>query len=408
LTGATYAESYVAWAAEDRLCVELATLTFLSEVEPCDAAQGRRAAKEALDDPTFHASLIDAMSMRHHHPARTPGEYQFFRAFRFGPLSQRRRGDMLAEVARRAAAQNVLYLEPTASWDVRLAMEAAARVDWTDDLAALHARLLDAGLRDAPKTSQLDAAEARMKELLGCATTAPDPGCGVAVRHQAEVRRGFQPVQVFAMLVWAFEQNAADPRFVGVNLVQPEDWHVPVRDYDLHMRMLEYLHARNPDVRIALHAGELTLGQVPPEVLGTHIPKALAQGHASRIGHGTDVVYHPRPFELMAEMKRRDVAVEIALSSSDAILGVRGDRHPLRSYLRAGVPVVLATDDEGVARSDLTNEYLRAATEHGLGYRELKRIARDSLRHAFLPAAPKGELLERFSRMVREFEAGVR
>jgi len=49
------------------------------------------------------------------------------------------------------------------------------------------------------------------------------------------------------------------------------------------------------------------------------------------------------------------------------------------------VPVVLSTDDEGVSRIDMTNEYLRAATEHGLRYADLKAMARDSLEYAFLP-----------------------
>jgi adenosine deaminase len=227
------------------------------------------------------------------------------------------------------------------------------------------------------------------------------------MRYQAEGLRAFAPVQVFAQLTWAFEQNMADPRFVGVNFVQPEDWAVPMRDYDLHMRMFDWLHRRYPRVNIALHAGELALGLVPPELLGTHVPKAVELGHARRIGHGADIGYHPRPAAVMADLARRGIAVEVSLSSSDIILGVRGDRHPLRSYLRAGVPVALSTDDEGVARSDLTNEYLRAVTEHGLGYRELKAIARNSLRYAFLEDAAKQPLLARLDRLSREFEAAT-
>ena len=40
-----------------------------------------------------------------------------------------------------------------------------------------------------------------------------------------------------------------------------------------------------------------------------------------------------------------------------------------------------------VLRCDLSGEYQRAALEQGLRYRELKRIARDSLQYAFLPGA---------------------
>jgi adenosine deaminase len=51
------------------------------------------------------------------------------------------------------------------------------------------------------------------------------------------------------------------------------------------------------------------------------------------------------------------------------------------------VPVALATDDEGVSRSDMTHEYERAVEEFGLSYTDLKTMARTSLEHAFLPGA---------------------
>ena len=67
------------------------------------------------------------------------------------------------------------------------------------------------------------------------------------------------------------------------------------------------------------------------------------------------------------------------------ILGVQGSAHPLREYLTAGVPAVLASDDEGVSRIDLSTEYLRAAREQGLGYRQLKQLSRNALEYSFLP-----------------------
>jgi hypothetical protein len=137
-------------------------------------------------------------------------------------------------------------------------------------------------------------------------------------------------------------------------------------------------------MHITLHAGELGFGLVPATELGTHIPKAIDMGHAERIGHGTDIVYYPRPDDLMKEMADKHVAVEISPSSSDYILGVKGRAHPLRAYVKAGVPVVISTDDAGVSRSDLTNEYMRAVVEGGLGYQELKRISRVSATFSFI------------------------
>jgi adenosine deaminase len=95
-------------------------------------------------------------------------------------------------------------------------------------------------------------------------------------------------------------------------------------------------------------------------------------------------MHETEPFELLKEMARRNVMVEICLSSNDLILGISGSQHPLATYLEYGVPVALATDDEGVARSEISREFLKAAEEQGLGYLQLKTMARNSLQYAFI------------------------
>ena len=89
---------------------------------------------------------------------------------------------------------------------------------------------------------------------------------------------------------------------------------------------------------------------------------------------------------------------------NDVILGVRGKDHPLPAYLAAGVPVVLSSDDAGVSRITLSNEYFRAARDYGLGYWELKAIARNALLYSFLDDGQKRKELERFERSSEEFE----
>jgi hypothetical protein len=90
------------------------------------------------------------------------------------------------------------------------------------------------------------------------------------------------------------------------------------------------------------------------------------------------------PYELLKEMARRNVLVEICLSSNDLILGVSGPQHPLATYMKYGVPVALATDDEGVSRSEISREFLKAVEDQGLGYLQLKTMARNSLQYAFI------------------------
>jgi adenosine deaminase len=123
---------------------------------------------------------------------------------------------------------------------------------------------------------------------------------------------------------------------------------------------------------------------VPPADLQFHIREAIEVAKAKRIGHGVAIAYEQDALDLLRTMRQRGVLVEICLTSNDVILGVKGPSHPFPSYLKAGVPVTLATDDEGVSRIDLTNEYVRATETYRLGYRDLKQLARNSLTYSFL------------------------
>jgi adenosine deaminase len=195
---------------------------------------------------------------------------------------------------------------------------------------------------------------------------------------------------VFAQTLLGFEtvkasMEAKDDLFVGINFVMPEDGYVSMRDYELQMKMVEYLHSVYPQVHISLHAGELAEGLVPPEGMRFHIREAVELGHAERIGHGVDVMYEDHAGQLLKEMADRHVMVEINLSSNEGILGVEGDAHPFPLYMAAHVPVALSTDDEGVSRIEITHEYTRAALDYHLDYQDMKRLARTGMEHNFLP-----------------------
>ncbi|MGZ5850663.1 MAG: hypothetical protein ACXWJN_08785 [Methyloceanibacter sp.] len=142
-----------------------------------------------------------------------------------------------------------------------------------------------------------------------------------------------------------------------------------------------------PKVHVSLHAGELAPGLVPPEGLCCHIRLAVDAANAERIGHGVDVIYEDRPDELMKDMAAKGVLVEINLTSNADILGISGKDHPFPTYRKAGVPMALSTDDEGVSRIDLTHEYQRAVDAFDLTYADLKELVRNSLEYSFLPGA---------------------
>jgi adenosine deaminase len=170
-------------------------------------------------------------------------------------------------------------------------------------------------------------------------------------------------------------------------------------EYNRQMHMLDYLHSVYPHVHISLHAGELAPGLVPPDGLHFHIREALNLGHAERIGHGVDVMHETNPNALLRELADHHVMVEINLTSNDGILGVVPPHHPLPNYRESHVPVALSTDDEGVSRIDLTHEYVKAAMEYGLGYLDLKTMARTSLEHDFLPGESLWDKPDVFTRV---------
>jgi adenosine deaminase len=330
---------------------------------------------------------VDAWSMRNWHREQESGHDHFFATFgKFGLAMDNHVGAALAEVAARAAADHLQYVELMNTFDGRRARDLGKQVGWDDDFGKLRDKLLLAGLPGIvkPVIDQLNSDEARKKELLHCGMVEADPGCGVTLRYLYQVGRGNPREQVFAQILLGFELAKADPRLVGFNLVMPEDYYVPMHDFDLHMRIIEALHKFYPTTHVSLHADELVMGLVPPEGLRFHIRESIERAGAERIGHGVAVMSERDPIGLLEEMAKKRVLVEICLTSNDTILGISGDRHPLPIYLKYGVPVALATDDEGVSRTDMTHEYLRAVETYGLSYAELKRMARASLEHSFI------------------------
>ncbi|MDT8068895.1 MAG: adenosine deaminase [Terriglobia bacterium] len=387
MTGAVYAESYVRFAAENNLCVDRKTMNLTAP--PCK--EGQAEAKEAFSDPILYREMLAAWSMLGWPMSGKSGHDQFFDAF---PLFDKPEighyGDMLAELAQRNADANVQYLELMLSPDVFASLSFGLKAEWNDDFGKMRTAMLDGGLRDivAQTSKNLDQWEARRDAILHCRDSnqsLAEPGCSVKTRYIFQILRGFPKQAVFAQLVTAFETATQDPRVVGLNLVMPEDAYIPMHDFELHMRMLSYLKEIYPKVHITLHAGELAPGLVPPDGLRNHIRDSIEIGRAERIGHGVDIMYEDNPHQLLAEMARRNIMVEICLTSNDMILGVKGKNHPLAQYLKAGVPVALATDDEGVARSEITREFMKGVYEQDLDYLTLKRMVRTSIEHAFLP-----------------------
>jgi adenosine deaminase len=411
LGGAVYAEDLIDYAAYDKLCIDRTTMTAVKgECDSnCDLNAQKPAAECAYHDQNFYNSMVDAWSMRNWERGHESGHDHFFATFqKFDVPFNNHIGEEIALALQHAAADHLQYVELMHTVGGMQSAELGAAVGWNSDVSAMRQRLLSGGIKEAVAAArrELDEDEAVASHELGCETgtqaksdehrldernaqrsTSRRSGCDVTVRYLYQVLRGLPPEQVFAQILMGFELARVDSRVVGLNLVMPEDWYVPMRDFNLHMKMLDYLHGIYPEVHISLHAGELAAQLVPPDGLSFHIRKSIDLGHAERIGHGVSVMEEDDSLGLLREMSKRKILVEICLTSNDEILGVRGDQHPLPIYRKFGVPVALATDDEGVSRSDLTHDYVRAFETYRLSYLDLKEMVRESLEHSFLPGA---------------------
>src|SRR5216683_385226 len=428
LSGAVYAETFIRDGAADILCVNPATYSFFKPAATTRSlppqpvcGEGNLRAESAFKDQHLYDALIDSFSMRSFVPSTgTSGHDHFFATFaRFGSIDRSHTGGWLDEVATRAASQNEQYLEimetpvfsdvaklsSTIEWPSTPADPAMNRTgDATgitrEDLSHLRDTLLAGGLRDevAIDRKELDDALVSRNQIEHCGQPSATAACSVKIRFLYQVLRAFPPQQVFGQTLLGFELASQDPRVVGINFVQPEDAYMAMSEYHRQMLMLDYLHSVYPKVHISLHAGELAPGLVPPDGLRFHIREAIDLGHAERIGHGVDIMYENEPHALLKEMASRHIMAEINLTSNDVILGVTGAWHPLPSYRAAGVPVALSTDDEGVSRINITHEYTRAALDFNLSYLDLKKMARTSLEHNFLPGASLWQQSDDFSR----------
>ncbi len=417
-TGALYVETYLDWVDQQKYCIYSNTLRIETQ-PPVTQAAGNpclSGAEIRANNDLYRALLMrwsDKDYYNHSHEVPPPDK-QFFDTFGyFGATSGYTPHSGLLLLKARAKAENLQYLE-TMFQGAPVAKDSKIDPSITAAIDALSPDA-DAGSVTpvlARATAALDA-DSATQSLIG---TYKDTLAGYAsglndadfsIRFQTYVSRNNQASYTFAGLYAAFVAAHHNPLIVGVNIVGPENGIVAMRDYALHMQMIGFLHQRYPDVHLALHAGELTLGMVPPEGLRDHIRLAVEVAHAERIGHGIDIVYEADAPSLLQEMKAHDIPVEINLTSNEFILGVQGQAHPISVYRQFGVPFLISTDDEGVSRSDISNEYLLYATRYKPSYPELKATVYRSIRYAFLSADDKAAQNRILDQRFAQFEAAI-
>ena len=398
LSGAVYAETYLDWAkTEGGYCITNSSLSLSTSCSNTSTTSPVPVPADAL-----FMQVVRAWSMQDFVAGAETGHDHFFATFgKFGAISgPAHHAKGLADVMKRADSENALYVEPMLFSNSNASNWGSAV--WTGGtlttaaLPTFHAALLaSSGYGAAVQAilTDIQNTDSGAQSILGCKSASPDSACRVGARYMVYISRSGSGPGIFAQMVAAFEAAKTEPRLVALNLVGPEDGSTALSSYDRSMEMLGYLHtayAGKSPLHVTLHAGEITQKYLPSGYVISnidHIRKAVQVAKAERIGHGVDVLNESNPSALLAELKQLGVMIEIGLSSNIQILEVSGTAHPLAAYLQSGVPVALATDDQGVSRSSMAGEYARAVEDQKLDYKTLKLMARTSLEKSFLPGA---------------------
>lgn len=144
-----------------------------------------------------------------------------------------------------------------------------------------------------------------------------------------------------------------------------------------------FYHARNNLLNLTIHAGEAW----GPD----SIRQALFYCGAHRIGHGISLRKDP---ELMQYFADHRIPLELCPSSNVHTQAVSNmEAHPIETYVHSNIPVTVNTDNRLFSRTSVTEELWKVYQHCNLTPQELREVALNGFRYAFLPYDHKQDLL---------------
>ncbi len=146
-------------------------------------------------------------------------------------------------------------------------------------------------------------------------------------------------------------------------------------------------------IPVTIHAGE---GE-----RADNIWKAAYHLHADRIGHGLTLAERP---QLAERFRERRICLEMCPTSNLEVVGFRdpADEHthhhapyPLRQLLDMGLLVTLCTDNPGISRTALTDEFVTASRlSGGLTLWNALTLIKHGFEYSFLGTNERGRLMK--------------
>ncbi|MCD2452426.1 CRISPR-associated ring nuclease [Methylicorpusculum oleiharenae] len=154
---------------------------------------------------------------------------------------------------------------------------------------------------------------------------------------------------------------------------------------------------------ITIHAGE---GESAESIW-----QAAYHLHADRIGHGLTLNDNDK---LAQRFRDRNICLELCPTSNREVVGYRDPHYPqsqsyptypLIELWQKGLPLTLCTDNPGISRTTLADEYLAAArmTDPALSQWDVLAIIKQGFVHSFMPGREKETLLKTIDAQLYQF-----
>ena len=173
--------------------------------------------------------------------------------------------------------------------------------------------------------------------------------------------------------------------FVGVDLARTEGALSPIQVHEVFLPLLDNC------IYITIHAGETELVD--------NIWQAVYYLSADRIGHGLKLPDKP---DLMKRFLDKRIGIELCPSSNIQVVGCSDKDYPLMKFLKEGLKVTLNTDNMGISRTNLTNEFFVAnkLSEDSLTLWDCIVLIRNSISVSFLNNLDKQRLMINFENKI--------
>ena len=176
-------------------------------------------------------------------------------------------------------------------------------------------------------------------------------------------------------------------KLVGIDLAGDESANSPKQLREMFMPFLQQC------IHITIHAGETQ----PVD----NIWEAVYHLSADRIGHGLKLMDKE---ELIHRFIDKNIGIEMCPSSNRQIVGYgkeNDEEYPLKKYMERGLKVTINTDNQGISRTSMSNEFYEAARLcGGLSLWDCFVLIRNNLIISFADTTTKWELIREYEKEI--------